>query len=377
MAKQNILREEGGTDLIALAKVIWKGRKTVIKTTLIFTCIGLFIAIFSQKEYTASTTFVPQTNEDAIGGNLGGLAAMAGINLGSMMSGSEISPDLYPKILNSIPFQKELLKTPLTIEGQIHKVTFEDYYTNVYGPGVLGYIKKFTIGLPGLLIKTLKGKSNNSFSSLNNQDLSDDKSSQLLKVTEEEFELIEQLRDQVVLEINDKEGFVTVSASMPEALASAQLTKKLEVLLQQYIINFKIQKSKEQLKFIEERFSEKEKKFKKQQEKLARFRDRNINTKSALAQTTLEQLQSEYDLAYSVYTELAKQLETQYIQVKENTPVFTILNPVNIPVEKSKPKRAFILIIWIFLGGVIGVGSLIGKWYFNSFQLNLNRNRGD
>lgn len=118
--KQLASNHEDEIDLIQLAKTLWTGRRTVIKTTLIFMVLGLFIALFSAKEYTASTTMVPQSAESGskLGGSLGGLAAMAGINLGSMGGGSTIPPTLYPKIIASVPFQKEMMKTPLTIEGQ-------------------------------------------------------------------------------------------------------------------------------------------------------------------------------------------------------------------------------------------------------------------
>src|SRR5680860_56138 len=115
------LPEEDEIDLIALAKTGWEGRKTVIKMVLIFMALGLFIAIFSPKEFTASTTIVPASDSKKIGGNLSGLASLAGINLGSMGGEGGISPTLYPQIVNSIPFQKELLQTPLTIDGQSKK----------------------------------------------------------------------------------------------------------------------------------------------------------------------------------------------------------------------------------------------------------------
>lgn len=47
--QQNQPMEEDEIDLLALAKTLWNGRKTVIKTTLIFMILGLFIAIFSEK----------------------------------------------------------------------------------------------------------------------------------------------------------------------------------------------------------------------------------------------------------------------------------------------------------------------------------------
>ena len=41
--------EEDEIDLIAIAKTLWEGRKTIVKTTLIFMALGLFVAIFSGK----------------------------------------------------------------------------------------------------------------------------------------------------------------------------------------------------------------------------------------------------------------------------------------------------------------------------------------
>ena len=54
--------EEDEIDLIALAKTFWDGRKTIIKPILIFLSIGLFMAVFSPKKYTASTTIVVENN---------------------------------------------------------------------------------------------------------------------------------------------------------------------------------------------------------------------------------------------------------------------------------------------------------------------------
>jgi uncharacterized protein involved in exopolysaccharide biosynthesis len=109
------------------------------------------------------------------------------------------------------------------------------------------------------------------------------------------------------------------------------------------------------------RYLEKERDFKKVQERLALYLDRNQGANTARAKTQLMLLQSEYDLAYSVYSELAKQLETQEIKVKEDTPIFTIIEPVFVPLEKTAPKKSLILVIWIFLGLVISIGYVLAK----------------
>nr|WP_320119048.1 Wzz/FepE/Etk N-terminal domain-containing protein [uncultured Marinifilum sp.] len=365
-ARSRVEHADDEIDLIQLAKTLWEGRRTVIKCTLIFMLLGLFVAIFSQKEYTASCTMVPQSAEGGskLGGSLGGLAAMAGINLGSM-GGSDIPPTLYPKIVNSIPFQKELMKTPLSIEGESEPVTFAHYYEEIHSPGLFGYIKKYTIGLPGVIIGAIRGKAPVTNDLMTNDQSTSD---QLLSVNQDEKELIEKLQAQLSIEFNDKDGYISLSARMPQAKAAAQMVQKAQILLQDAITNFKIQKAKDQLVFVEERYAEKQKESEIAQQKLANFRDRNKNVSTAKAQTELEGLTADYNLVYGVYSELAKQLETQKIQVKEDTPVFTVIEPVSVPIEKSKPKRAMILVIWTFLGGIVGVGMVFGKEFLSGVK---------
>jgi len=347
--------EENEIDYIQLVKTIWGGRKKVIKITLIFIVVGIVIALLSPKVYTASTTFVPQTKDSKVGGSLGGLAAIAGINLGGMNGNSGISPELYPQIINSIPFQLELLQTSLTIEGQAEKITYADYYTNIRKPGVLAFIKKYTIGLPGMIISAIRGKPKPITL------IGSDQGHKVLVITLEEDRLIQQLTDQITLQVLEEDGYLTISANMPEAIASAELAFRAEELLQQYVIDFKIQKSKEQLAYIKARYFEAEEKFKTVQQKLANKRDRNQNVSKAIAKTSTEILEDEYNIVYGVYSELAKQLEAQHLQVTEDTPVFTILRPVTVPLVRSKPKRAMIVVIWALLGVVVGVGMVFRK----------------
>jgi len=357
--------QEDEIDLIQLAKTLWADRRIVIRTTLIFMVLGLFIAMFSAKEYAASTTMVPQSSEGGskLGGGLGGLAAMAGINLASMEGGATMPPTLYPKIMTSVPFQKKMMGTIISVEGLDKEVTLADYYENVHKPGIFGIIKRYTIQLPRYLINSIRGSITVTGSKQN--------MSELLTITFKEKLLMEKLNKQLSLEVNEKDGYVKISARMPEARQAAEIVLKAQILLQEAIIDFKIKKAKDQLIFIEERYAEKQEVFIAAQEKLASFRDQNRNMRTAMAQSRMERLQSEFSIASSVFSELAKQLEAQKIQVMEDTPVFTIIEPVSIPFERSKPKRSMILIVWTFLGGVVGVGMVFGKLFFESIKEKL------
>jgi len=345
-------------DLIALAKTAWNSRKTIIKTIIIFTILGLFIAIFTPRQYSVTSIMVPQVSsgQNKLGG-LSSLAAMAGFSM-DMSTGSELSPMIYPQIVQSIPFQLELMQAKLNFEGYNEPISFYDYYTDPqYAKfNILGAIKQYTIGLPGTIIGAIRGKKENIPGS-------DGSENQLIQLTYEESQLIKSLGEIVYLNVEEREGTVTLSAIMPEAKAAAQLGQIAQELLQEKITEYKIKKAEAQLEFVQDRYNEREKEFKAIQEKLAINKDRNKQILSAIDNTEQERLQSEYQISLSVFMELAKQLEKAKIQVKEETPVFSIIQPISVPSESFKPKRKQILFIWIFLGGVVGIAWVFGKHF--------------
>lgn len=355
--KPPIQNQDDEIDFIALAKTFWKGRPILIKSILLFGIIGFIVAISSPKEYIAETVMVPQVGDgqSKLGG-LGGLAAMAGINISTGNTGSELSPTIYPQIVASIPFQLELMNTLLKFKELATPVTLFEYYTKESKPSFISSVMKYTIGLPGVVLGVIKGKAPV-------EDLIGSDAKQPLQLSEDQRDVREKLSQLVSLEGNAKEGYLTLSTKMSEAGPAAQLAQRAQELLQQYIIEFKIKKTKANLDFIQQRYDETEKKFEAAQERLAQFRDRNKNVSSAIASTEGERLTSQFNLVYGVYSELAKQIEQAKIQVKLDTPVFTIIEPVSVPTERSKPNRPLILFIWIFLGGVVGTGIIFGRQY--------------
>ena len=347
-------------DLIALAKTLWNGRKLIIKTVLVFMLFGLFIAVFSDKEYTASSTMVPQlsSNKSKMGG-LSSLAAMAGFNLNMNMESNELSPYIYPQIVQSVPFQLELMEAPFNFEGINHPISIYEYYINYAKPNVISLISKYTIGLPFVIINALKPDKPEVSPAI----ATDSLLYSPIALTENQELIRKMLSKRVTLETNDKDGYVLLNAIAYDPKLAAQMAHKAQSLLQKYITEFKIKKATAQLNFINERYAEKKKEFQKAQANLAIFVDRNKNVTSAVARTEQDRLQNEYKLAFEVYSQLAQQLEQAQIQVKEDTPVFSIVKPVTVPLEKSNPNRPMILVIWTFLGGIIGIGWLFGKQF--------------
>ena len=115
---------------------------------------------------------------------------------------------------------------------------------------------------------------------------------------------------------------MSLTATMPEKIQAAQFVSNAQNILQRKVIKHKLSKAQENLSFIEDRFKEKKIEFELAQNNLARYRDANKNVNTATALTEIERLESEYDLAFSVYSELAEASRITKNSSKENTPVF-------------------------------------------------------
>lgn len=358
--------QEEEIDLIEILKPLWIKRKFILKIVVIFMFLGLVIALLTPKQYTASTTIVPQSsdNKSSMGG-LSGLAAMAGINLNTSTS-MGISPKMYPQIINSVPFQLELMNAPVKFSTIEKPISLYQYYDEFYKPGFLSILKKYTVGLPGVIVNAIKDKNNeNKIPAANQLD------EQPIQLTQKQVKIKKITEKLIEANINDKEGYVKLSCTMPDAVACADLVEVSQNLLQKYVTNFKIKKAKAQHDFIESRYNEAKKRYEDAQMRLAYFRDHNQDMATSMARAQVDQLNGEFTLQYNVYSELAKQLEQAKIQVKEDTPVFSIIEPVMVPKEKSKPNRPMIIAVFIFLGFIGSCGYILGKQYWKDIKVKL------
>ncbi len=357
MAKDSISgqnSEEQEIDLLEILSRLWHERKFIFKVTFVFLVLGILVALFSSKVYTAQCSIVPQTGSKNAGGNLSGLAAMAGINLGGGESGELLSPKIYSMIINSVPFQKDLMQVKIKFQEYEEPVQLFDYYTDdkYQKFSLLGVIKKYTIGLPGVVIGALKGKDEKDLPIVED-------STMIESLSEKENICVKAIKAAISFNLNEKEGYFILAANMPEPLAAAQLVAATQKLLQKYVTAFKIEKVENNLEFVEGRYQDAKKEFEAKQQELAAFRDANRNFALEKARTNEERLKTQSDLLFSVYSELAKQREQANIQVKETTPIFTVVDPVTVPIERTKPKRGLICIAFTILGGFIGMGLVL------------------
>jgi uncharacterized protein involved in exopolysaccharide biosynthesis len=349
------LNQDQNSDEIDLRDIIlpiWRSRKQILTTAIIFAIIGGIIGFLTPATYTASSTFLPQTAQagGGLSGSLGGLASLAGINLSTgAMGGGEIPPSMYATVLGSQPFRKRILDSKIVVNGD--SISYRDYLTN-QPKTVLGTISEYTIGLPGKVVEAMSSKKENS-AALGSEGLQ--------PLSDEEFKLQKTVAGLVSIANDKKEGIVSLTVVEGDPLVAAQVAQITEQILQDWIIEYKIKNAKAQYDFIEKQFEDKQKEFFLIQEQLANYTDRNQNVLAASYLTRLDRLQAEFDLVNTVYSELAKQKEQAAIQLSKDTPTFSVLDPVKVPNEKTGPKKSLFILGAFFLGLIGGAGWALGS----------------
>lgn len=346
----NSAHAEDEIDLKELILPLWKGRKQILLSAFLFAVLGGVLGFLTPITFTASSTFLPQTAQSGgAGGNLGGLAALAGINLNASTSGEDIPPTMYARVLGSEPFRMRLLDAKIWLAGDT--VSYRRYLETL-PESSLGIVKDFTIGLPGKIFSLFAEDKKEAVS---------DVVGGLQALSDKEYALHNSLADKIKIDIDKKEGVVSITVVESDAMVAAQVAKVTEEVLQDWIIEHKIKNAKTQYDFIAKQFEAKQKEFFSIQDQLALYMERNQNMLSAPYLTRLERLQAEFNLMNTVYTELAKQKEQAAIQLSKDTPTFSVLDPVKVPKGKTGPKKSLYILGAFFMGLIFSAAWFLAR----------------
>lgn len=331
-------------DLLELGKKLWDNKKFIIKVTIIGAIVGLVIAFSIPKEYTSTVVLTPEVKKGGIG-SLGSLATLAGINLGGSVGEDVLGdPRLYPEVLKSTSFISRLLSLNVVDSTQNVNTSLREYLLNNQSVAWWSYV----INSPSLILNIFKS----------DEAVEKKKDGNSRNISKEEISAIKSLRNRMFIDYDKNIGLSSISVTMQSAEISALLADSITSYLQSYIIDYRTKKAKEDLQYTERLYDESQSSYYDAQSALAVFRDANMNVVSAKYKTNEERLQNEVNLTYSIYNQMAQQLQMAKIKVQDLTPVFAIIQPAIQPIIPSKPHKKIIVGILIFvslLGSIIWI----------------------
>jgi uncharacterized protein involved in exopolysaccharide biosynthesis len=367
-------------DLLELVINLWTDRKILVYSVAVFFVIGLVIAFTSDEEYTARVKLLHEGRQPGPG-----ISLAQQFGLGNFQTGivEGIPPRLYPDIVESYPFLVPLLRNNIyfsEIDDSLSLLSyFNDYYSDITLASRIGSgFRKYTIGLPS----TVSGWFGNKVPPGEIQPAEFDEegtdrqrnSFAVLEISDRERRAVNRLRSRIT--VRNDEGTVTVSTKMPEPRMTTDLVEHVTNSLIEFIKNYRTEKARIDVEFVEERYREARIRFERSQEQLASFRDQNRGHLTQLALTQEQRLQGEYDLAFNVYNTLARRYEEARLKLQEETPVVQVLETAIVPTGPSEPNRKLIILIFLVIGMFTGFVLIFFKGLLKKIRVSINQKYG-
>ena len=335
-------------DIMKLLRKLFSEWRLILIWCGVAAVVGLVIGFSIPREYTVVSKMAPESVTKSGGGSLSSLASLAGINLGSVSTSDAVYPDLYPDIMRSTPFVIELF--PVQVDFKHKKETMTtDYYTYLkdytrspWWKGVISAPFKILGWVMGLFHEKTEPV-DEGYTALNPKEL-----------TLEQEGIAAAIRKNISLSTDKKTSLLVLSVTAQDPKVAARISEEAIVRLQTYVTNYRTEKSRQDLEYYETLYEEAKAAYFTSQQNYASYVDRNQGVILQRVKTEQERLQNEMTLNYQLYNACAQQVQTARAKVQQETPVFTIINPPQVPLKRSKPSKVTILIACMFLGVVAG-----------------------
>ena len=352
--------EEIEIDLMDLLRKVIGIRKKIYKAAGIGLIIGIIVAISIPKQYTVEVTLSPEMGNNKEGG-LSGLAASflgSGVSMGD--GTDALNASLSADIVSSTPFLLELSNMKVPVSGS-EKISLSSYLDEESSPWW-----SYVIGFPGMVIGGVKSL----FIEDEDESIFLDKASQgTIELSKKESQKIESLKKKIVASVDKKTSMTSVTATFQDSKVAAVVADSVVKKLQEYIIDYRTSKSKEDCLYLEKLFKERQQEYYVAQKKYADYMDSHDNIILQSVRTEQERLQNDMSLAYQVYSQVASQLQVARAKVQEEKPVFAVVEPAVVPLYPSGTSRKVYVLAFIFLSVCIVIfWNLFGKDFLNKFK---------
>ena len=180
---------------------------------------------------------------------------------------------------------------------------------------------------------------------------------------------IEVLKKMITAIVDKKTSMTTVAVTLQNPKVAAVVADSVVKKLQEYIIDYRTTKAKEDCIYLEKLFKERQQEYYAAQKEYANYIDSHDNIILQSVRAEQERLQNDMSLAYQVYSQVANQLQVARAKVQEEKPVFAVVEPAVVPLEPSGASKKVYVLVFVFLSVCLVVfWKLFGDDFLNKIK---------
>lgn len=347
--KKQLINE---ADLLRMLGKLLSKWKLILCITLAFMVLGVLVALFRIKLYTAEVVVAPETkNSTSLNSAFSSISNIFGMNIDAFASEDAIYPLLYPDIIKSLPFLSSLFSVNVqTIDGSVNTT----YYN---------YVSRHLKKSPVAMVQTAPIRAVRAVGNIISPPKKEDNPSYFdpYRLSKRQMKMIDRLAMSIGVFVDKKTNVVKVSYTDQDPLVATIITDTIMKRVQDLIIEYRTKKIINDCQYIENQYNNSKLEYEQAQERYAEYIDKNRNVTKERFVVEGDRLEAEKDLKNVLYTQWAQQLMLTKARVQERTPVFVTIKPASIPALPSSMSGLMILIIYTILGLFVGVSFVLFK----------------
>ena len=190
-----------------------------------------------------------------------------------------------------------------------------------------------------------------------------------IELSKKELGKIGVLKKMIVASVDKKTSMTSVAVTLQEPRVAAVVADSVVKKLQEYIIDYRTSKAKEDCIYLEKLFKERQQEYYAAQKKYADYLDSHDNIILQSVRAEQERLQNDMSLAYQIYSQVGSQLQVSRAKVQEEKPVFAVIEPAVVPLTPSGTDKKICVLAFVFLSVCIVIfWHLLGKDILNKFK---------
>lgn len=340
--------EESSIDFKAIFDALLKHKKLYYKVLAITFVVSCIYTLSLHNYYTCEVKLAPELSTSRSSSSLSALAMQFGLKMGSgIMGNSEaLYPTLYPELVSSTDFKVSLFKVPVHKMDSTRVTTYYDYLKNdqktTWWSAAIGGTLKFIF-------------------SLFTEKKEEIKTVDPFRLTKPQDRIVKALDKRIVCEVDNKTLVITISVMDQDPYIAAAMADTVRTRLQEFITDYRTKKARVDLEFNRKIYKEAKARYEKARRLYADYADANQDMVLQSARTKLIDLENDMQLKYNAFNTVAQQLTAAEAKVQEETPSFTTLQSATVPVKKSGPGRAKIVLVFLFLAFIVTSAWILHK----------------
>ena len=138
-----------------------------------------------------------------------------------------------------------------------------------------------------------------------------------------------------------------------DPVISAAVTDTIQRRLQEYVTLYRTKKARGDLDYALTLYDEAQKQYLESQRKYADFVDSNADLILQSYKVKRDDLENDMQMKFSLYNQIAQQVQMARARIQEKTPAFTQLQPATVPLKKDAPKRMTITLGYMFFAFIL------------------------